>query len=255
MGLTASGIARWSGSRQVPRPALLAPPPPRARPAPVGLPAGALVRQTAGSPTPPFLPRLHPAQICHAGGNLNGAHPDPGDPSLHALVIAETQQQLDAACRLLLKVLSPTNTTFQRVEVVPGGSVALELVIPPEWGQGESSAPAVQPGPAAAQPSPAGAAAPAEAAAADRPASPALESPRRVDALRALVCYSEASDDGASQRGSPMQAHHLVHASLAQLAVHSLWVSSGALLARIYYICFTVYIIGYYIICTNDGNI
>eukprot|EP00887_Chlorella_sp_A99_P006375 scaffold3.g6375.t1 len=66
-------------------------------------------------------------EVHDGGGNLNGEHPAHDDPSLHALVLADSRPKLDKAVGLLL-------------EVVPGGSVHLRPVIPPDWPEADEEA-------------------------------------------------------------------------------------------------------------------
>lgn len=72
-------------------------------------------------------------EVHDKAGNLNGDHPSPSDPSLHALVLADTAPQLDKAVALLLETLAPLNTSLQAVTVVAGGSAVLHPVPLPEW--------------------------------------------------------------------------------------------------------------------------
>ena len=60
------------------------------------------------------------AQVHDASGNLNGEHPAHDDPSLHALVLADSRPKLEKAVGLLLEVLAPTNTTYHPVKVGTG---------------------------------------------------------------------------------------------------------------------------------------
>lgn len=59
-------------------------------------------------------------EVHDASGNLNGEHPAHDDPSLHALVMADSRPKLEKAVMLLLDVLAPTNTTYHPVKVGPG---------------------------------------------------------------------------------------------------------------------------------------
>jgi hypothetical protein len=88
-----------------------------------------------------YVPASHPhhayapplLQIHGQSGNLNGDHPSARDPSLHAVVQADTRERLEKAVGLLLDILSPTNTQYEAVKVVGGGSAVLRPVIPADW--------------------------------------------------------------------------------------------------------------------------
>lgn len=56
-------------------------------------------------------------EVHDSGGNLNGEHPAHDDPSLHALVLADSRAKLDKAVALLLEVLAPTNTEYRPIKV------------------------------------------------------------------------------------------------------------------------------------------
>ncbi|GMH41309.1 hypothetical protein BSKO_09219 [Bryopsis sp. KO-2023] len=59
-------------------------------------------------------------------GNLNGLHPSYTDPSLHAIVYADSREKLVKAARLIADVLQPLNTTYEKFTVSPGGSALLK---------------------------------------------------------------------------------------------------------------------------------
>ena len=63
-------------------------------------------------------------------GNLNGTHPSYTDPSLHAVVFAETREKLSRAAKMIAEVLQPVDAVFERFDVTPGGSIVLKPVIP-----------------------------------------------------------------------------------------------------------------------------
>jgi len=59
-------------------------------------------------------------------GNLNGTHPSYTDPSLHAVVFSETKEKLIKATKMIAEVLAPINGSFEKFEVIPGGSALLK---------------------------------------------------------------------------------------------------------------------------------
>lgn len=64
-------------------------------------------------------------EVHDAKGNLNGTHPSYTDPSLHAVVYADSREKLTKAAKLIAEVLQPVNATYERFEIVPGGSALL----------------------------------------------------------------------------------------------------------------------------------
>eukprot|EP00878_Enallax_costatus_P009471 GHUV01009896.1.p1 GENE.GHUV01009896.1~~GHUV01009896.1.p1 ORF type:complete len:429 (+),score=138.47 GHUV01009896.1:439-1725(+) len=64
-------------------------------------------------------------EVVNAQGNLNGAHPDPLDPGLHALITADSLGKLQKAAEMVWELLQPANARFQPIEATPGGSVRL----------------------------------------------------------------------------------------------------------------------------------
>lgn len=69
-------------------------------------------------------------EVNNAEGNLNGSHPDPLDPNLHALVSADSLSKLHKAAMMVWELLAPVNGKFIPIEVVPGGSVRLTVAQP-----------------------------------------------------------------------------------------------------------------------------
>lgn len=65
-------------------------------------------------------------EVHDSKGNLNGTHPSYTDPSLHAVVFADNREKLNKAVRMIAGVLQPLDATFEKFEVVPGGSALLK---------------------------------------------------------------------------------------------------------------------------------
>jgi hypothetical protein len=66
-------------------------------------------------------------EVVNATGNLNGAHPDPLDTSLHAHITADGLAKLQKAVHMVWELLSPVNASFEPIHVVPGGSARLTV--------------------------------------------------------------------------------------------------------------------------------
>ena len=73
-------------------------------------------------------------------GNLNGTHPSYTDPSIHAVVFAETREKLSRAAKMIAEVLQPVDAVFERFDVTPGASVVLKPVITRKAGSPQSEA-------------------------------------------------------------------------------------------------------------------
>ncbi|WIA19326.1 hypothetical protein OEZ85_003958 [Tetradesmus obliquus] len=69
-------------------------------------------------------------EVNNAEGNLNGSHPDPLDPNLHALISADSVSKLHKAAMMVWELLAPVNGKFLPIDVVPGGSVRLTVAQP-----------------------------------------------------------------------------------------------------------------------------
>eukprot|EP00882_Tetradesmus_deserticola_P016869 GHRQ01018045.1.p1 GENE.GHRQ01018045.1~~GHRQ01018045.1.p1 ORF type:complete len:191 (+),score=42.20 GHRQ01018045.1:1381-1953(+) len=82
-------------------------------------------------------------QVNNAEGNLNGSHPDPLDPNLHALIAADSLSKLQKAAMMVCELLAPVNSKFLPIDVVPGGSARLTVV---QHGKAAAPKPAVQVG-------------------------------------------------------------------------------------------------------------
>lgn len=72
-------------------------------------------------------------------GNLNGDHPSPADPCLHAYIQGDSKEQLEKAVGLLLEVLSPTNARYAPVRVAAGGSAVLRPEGQPAPAEGDAA--------------------------------------------------------------------------------------------------------------------
>jgi len=65
-------------------------------------------------------------------GNLNGAHPSANDPTLHALVTADSKEKLHRAVEMVVEVLQPLNTEYEPLAIQVNGSATLEPVLTEE---------------------------------------------------------------------------------------------------------------------------
>mmetsp|Transcript_43126 Transcript_43126/g.102368 ORF Transcript_43126/g.102368 Transcript_43126/m.102368 type:complete len:353 (+) Transcript_43126:472-1530(+) len=59
-------------------------------------------------------------------GNLNGSHPAVNDPTLHALITADSKEKLVKGVKMVAEALQPLNTRFERIEIEPNGSALLK---------------------------------------------------------------------------------------------------------------------------------
>lgn len=68
---------------------------------------------------------------------MNGDHPSPSDPTLHALILAETKDRLTKAVNLVMETLCPSNTEYESFKILSGGESILRPVIPEDWSEEE----------------------------------------------------------------------------------------------------------------------
>jgi len=62
-------------------------------------------------------------------GNLNGAHPAANDPTLHALVTADSKEKLTNAVEMIVAVLKPLNTSFEPLKIDINSSGTLKPIM------------------------------------------------------------------------------------------------------------------------------